>query len=181
MLRPEKRSPAAPKMLGGTGASGADRPNRQTGIWHNDKPTARFNQSFSVYSGAWHFGWQVAASCHIPALVNGPASLTTAAIVEAAQCFAALINQKISAEGGRYLTGRLGGVKVLILANKARQSENDPSHILYFVDGEQRHQGPQERGVGLQAPKTRQTPPQPQRGGFQGHAGVDDDDAPEWP
>jgi hypothetical protein len=52
---------------------------------------------------------------------------------------------KTSAKGGRYLTGRLGGVKVLILANKDRQSENDPSHILYFVDGEQRRQGPQER------------------------------------
>jgi hypothetical protein len=87
---------------------------------------------------------------------------------------------KTSAKGGRYLTGRLGGVKVLILANKDRQSENDPSHILYFVDGEQRRQGPQERGVGLQAPKTRQTPSQPQRSGFQGHVGVDDDDAPEW-
>jgi hypothetical protein len=55
---------------------------------------------------------------------------------------------KTSAKGGRYLTGRLGGVKVLILANKDRQSDNDPSHILYFVDGEQRRQGPQERGGG---------------------------------
>jgi hypothetical protein len=54
---------------------------------------------------------------------------------------------KTSAKGGRYLTGRLGGVKVLILANRDRQSDNDPSHILYFVDGEQRRQGPQERGV----------------------------------
>ena len=52
---------------------------------------------------------------------------------------------KTSAKGGRYLTGRLGGVKVLILANKDRQSENDPSHILYFVDGDQRRQGAQER------------------------------------
>jgi hypothetical protein len=80
---------------------------------------------------------------------------------------------KTSAKGGRYLIGRLGGVKVLILANRDRQSENDPSHILYFVDGEQRRQGPQERGGGQRAP-------QPQRSGFQGHAGVDDDDAPEW-
>jgi hypothetical protein len=89
---------------------------------------------------------------------------------------------KTSAKGGRYLTGRLGGVKVLILANKDRQSENDPSHILYFVDGEQRRQGPQERAQdrfgGI--PRTPQTPSQPQRSGFQRHAGVDDDDAPEW-
>jgi hypothetical protein len=87
---------------------------------------------------------------------------------------------KSSDKGGQYRTERLGGVKVLILANKARQSENNLSHILYFVDGEQRRQGPQERGVGLQTPKTRQKPSQPQLGGFQGHAGVDDDDTPEW-
>jgi hypothetical protein len=87
---------------------------------------------------------------------------------------------KTSAKGGRYLTGRLGGVKVLILANKDRQSENDPSHLLFFVNGDQRRQGPQERGVWQRAPKTPQRPSQPQRSGFQGHAGVDDDDAPEW-
>ena len=32
---------------------------------------------------------------------------------------------------------QIGGVKVLILANRDRQSDNDPSHILYFVEGEQ--------------------------------------------
>src|SRR4051812_20791930 len=89
------------------------------------------------------------------------------------------LRAKISAEGGRYLTGRLGGVKVLILANRDRQSDSDPSHILYFVDGEQRRQGAQERGGGAKCPRC-QTPPQPQRSGFQGHAGVDDDDTPEW-
>jgi hypothetical protein len=90
---------------------------------------------------------------------------------------------KTSAKGGRYLTGRLGGVKVLILANKDRQSENDPSHILYFVDGEKPRQGPQERDSrqrASQTPKTHQIPSQPPRSGFLGHAGVDDDDAPEW-
>jgi hypothetical protein len=42
---------------------------------------------------------------------------------------------------------------------------------------------PQEPGIGQwapQQPKTRQTPSQPQRSSFQEHAGVDDDDAPEW-
>jgi len=105
---------------------------------------------------------------------------------------------KTSAKGGRYLTGRLGGVKVLILANKDRQSENDPSHILYFVDGEQRRQGSQERGGGQRAtaPPVSQRPSQPQRSGFQGHQVPDHqaplppdgqpsvrdilDDAPEW-
>jgi hypothetical protein len=87
---------------------------------------------------------------------------------------------KTSAKGRRYLTGRLGGVKVLILANKDRQSENDPSHILYFVDGEKLRQGPQERGGGQRAPQASKTPSQSQRSGFHGYAGVDDDDAPEW-
>lgn len=87
---------------------------------------------------------------------------------------------KSSVKERRYLTGRVGGVKVLILANRDRQSDNDPSHILYFVDGEHCRQGSQERGVGQWAPKTPQKFSQPQRNGFQGHEGVDDDDALEW-
>ena len=90
---------------------------------------------------------------------------------------------KTSARGGRYLTGRLGGVKVLILANKDRQSDSDPSHILYFVDGEKPRQGAQERGGGQRGawePRMPQAPLQPQRSSFHGHADVDDDDAPEW-
>jgi hypothetical protein len=87
---------------------------------------------------------------------------------------------KTSAKGGRYLTGRLGGVKVLILPNKDRQDDNDPSHLLFFVDGEKPRQGVPERGAGQWASKTPQRPSQPQRGGFQGRAGVDDDNAPEW-
>jgi hypothetical protein len=55
---------------------------------------------------------------------------------------------KTSAKDGRYLTGRLGGVKVLILANRDRQSDDDPSHHLFFVDGEQRRQGTQEHSGG---------------------------------
>jgi hypothetical protein len=59
---------------------------------------------------------------------------------------------KTSAKGGRYLTGRLGGVKVLILANRDRQSDDDPSHILYFVEGADRRQGAHDRGGGQKAP-----------------------------
>jgi hypothetical protein len=90
---------------------------------------------------------------------------------------------KTSAKGGRYLIGRLGGLKVLILANRDHQNDNDPSHHLFFVEAPDRRQGAQERVGGhraRQALKTRQTPPQPQRSGFQGHASVNDDDAPEW-
>jgi hypothetical protein len=97
---------------------------------------------------------------------------------------------KSSVKGGQYLTGRLGGVKVLILENRDRQSDDDPSHHLFFVEAPDRRQGagerPQERSdgrrgfVGGKLPRTPQTPLQPQRSGFQGHVGVDDDDAPEW-
>ena len=106
---------------------------------------------------------------------------------------------KTSAKGGRYLSGRLGGVKVLIMPNRNRESDNDPSHILYFVEGADRRQGTQERGGGQRAsqpPPASQRPSQPQRSGFQGHQVPDHqaplhrdgqpsvrdvlDDAPEW-
>jgi hypothetical protein len=38
--------------------------------------------------------------------------------------------QKISVKGGQYLTGRLGGVKVLVMENRERKSDDDPSHHL---------------------------------------------------
>jgi hypothetical protein len=79
---------------------------------------------------------------------------------------------KMSAKGGQYMTSRLGGVKVLILANHDRQSDDDPSHILYFVEGADRRQGAQERGGGQQGPR----PSQPQRNGSVGM----DDDVPPW-
>jgi hypothetical protein len=36
---------------------------------------------------------------------------------------------KSSVKGGQYLTERLGGVKVLILENRERKSEDDPSQL----------------------------------------------------
>jgi hypothetical protein len=87
---------------------------------------------------------------------------------------------KTSAKGGRCVSRRLGGVKTLILANRDCQNDDDPSHHLFFVEAPDRRQGAQERGGGQRAPQASKMPPQPQRSGFQGHAGVDDDDAPEW-
>jgi hypothetical protein len=52
---------------------------------------------------------------------------------------------KTSVKGGQYLTGRLGGVKVLILENRERQTDDDPSHILYFAEAPDRRQLAQER------------------------------------
>ena len=89
---------------------------------------------------------------------------------------------KMSAKGRRYLTGRLGGVKVLILANRDRQSDDDPSHHLFFVEAPDRRQGRHERGKGpggTQMPPAGRTPSQPHCSGFQGQASGDDD-VPPW-
>jgi hypothetical protein len=103
---------------------------------------------------------------------------------------------KTSVKGGQYLTGRLGGVKVLILENRDRQSDDDPSHHLFFVEAGDRRQGAGERaqdrfgGAGATHPP--RTPPQnasaAHRGSSYGHgqrvpdhqAPLDHDDAPEW-
>jgi hypothetical protein len=100
---------------------------------------------------------------------------------------------KSSVKGGQYLTGRLGGVKVLILENRDRQGNDDPSHHLFFVEAPDRRQGgqerAQERGDGQRGQQaTRQGLSQAQRGGSQGHgqrpdwqAPLDRDDVPGPP
>jgi hypothetical protein len=43
---------------------------------------------------------------------------------------------KSSVKGGQYLTGRLGGMKVLILENRERKGDDDPSPaVLNWADG----------------------------------------------
>jgi hypothetical protein len=114
---------------------------------------------------------------------------------------AASLWSKTSVKGGWYLTGRLGGVKVLVMENRDRKTDDDPSHHLFFVEAPDRRQGAQERGDGSgaqQPPRTPQMPSAAQRSGFQGHGQrVADhqaplqrdepppardslDDAPEW-
>jgi hypothetical protein len=65
---------------------------------------------------------------------------------------------KSSVKGGQYLTGRLGGLKVLVMENRDRQSDDDPSHHLFFVEAADRRQGagerPQERSGGAGATNT---------------------------
>jgi hypothetical protein len=46
--------------------------------------------------------------------------------------------EKTSGAGNRYWVGRLGGVRVLIFENRDRKGDNDPTHVLYFADGEKR-------------------------------------------
>jgi hypothetical protein len=83
---------------------------------------------------------------------------------------------KSSVKGGQYLTGRLGGVKVLVMENRDRQSDDDPSHILYFTEAPDRRQDagerPQERSGEAGAtnpPRTPQNASAAQRTGFPGH------------
>jgi hypothetical protein len=45
-------------------------------------------------------------------------------------------------------------VQVLIMPNRDCQSDDDPSHILYFVEGTDRCQGAQERCGGQQGAYT---------------------------
>src|ERR687890_481759 len=70
---------------------------------------------------------------------------------------------KTSVKGGQYLTGRLGGLKVLILENRDRQSDDDPSHHLFVAEAPDRRQGagerPQERSDGQRGAGTPRTPP----------------------
>jgi hypothetical protein len=101
--------------------------------------------------------------------------------------------QKTSVKGGQYLTGRLGGVKVLVMENRDRHSDDDPSHILYFTEAPDRRQLAQERSGAVGAappPRTPQTPSAAHRSGFPGYRDrvpdhqapldADLDDAPEW-
>ncbi len=51
---------------------------------------------------------------------------------------AAKLWSKTSKNGNDYLVGRLGGVKVLVMENRDRQSENDPTHFLFFAEAPDR-------------------------------------------
>jgi hypothetical protein len=84
--------------------------------------------------------------------------------------------QKSSVKGGQYLTGRLGAMKVLVMENRDRQSDDDPSHTLFFVEAGDRRQDGQQRaqdrfgGAGgtFFSPRTPQNASAAQRSGFQG-------------
>jgi hypothetical protein len=70
---------------------------------------------------------------------------------------------KTSVKGGQYLTGRLGGVKVLVMENRDRKGDDDPSHILYFAEAQprpDRREGAQERGDGQRGASDASGPPE---------------------
>ena len=98
---------------------------------------------------------------------------------------------KSSVKGGQYLTGRLGGVKVLILENRDRQSDDDPSHHLFFAEAPERRQGgpqaAQERFGGAGATNQTASGERPRTAHGYGQrvpdhqAPLDHDDMPEAP
>jgi hypothetical protein len=63
---------------------------------------------------------------------------------------------KTSVKGGQYLTGRLDGLKVLVMEKRDRQNDDDPSHYRLFVEATDRRQSGQERvqerSSGVRAP-----------------------------
>ena len=58
--------------------------------------------------------------------------MTDLPLIKAAKLWA-----KVSAQtGATYLTGRLGGCRVLVMENRDRQGEQDPTHWLMLGDAE---------------------------------------------
>ena len=77
----------------------------------------------------------------------------------------------------RSLTGRRGGMKVLMLENRDRQNDDEPSHHLFFVEAPDRRQGAdagslvRSGGAGATHPPPQrpQTHSATHRSAFQGH------------
>ena len=62
--------------------------------------------------------------------------------------------RKTSAAGNEYFVGRLGGVKVIILANRDRGEDgSQPTHYLFFVDGEKKPEGQRAAASGAARPR----------------------------
>jgi hypothetical protein len=74
-------------------------------------------------------------------------------------------------EPGQTLSHRLGEVKVLMLENRDRQGDDDPSHRLFFAEAPDRRQGAAGRGYRAADP---QAPPRSRRLAGDSH------DVPEW-
>ncbi len=49
--------------------------------------------------------------------------------------------ERTSAKGNRYLTGRLGNARVLVMENRDRQGPDDASHVLLLAEVGEREGG----------------------------------------
>jgi hypothetical protein len=68
--------------------------------------------------------------------------------------------ERTSAKGNTYLVGRWGGVKILVMPNRDRQGDNEPSHHLLIAEAPDR--APQVR---QKAEDTQKPPAPPSRRG----------------
>ncbi|MGD0110196.1 MAG: hypothetical protein ABSC06_40215 [Rhodopila sp.] len=78
---------------------------------------------------------------------------------------AARLWERTSAKGTRYMSGRLGGVKVVILPNRdyvEGDSVNSHTHILYFQDGSATSPRPAERAPAEPPERPRRKSPRQQ-------------------
>jgi hypothetical protein len=109
---------------------------------------------------------------------------------------AARLWQKTSQRTGRvYYTGRLGGLRVLVVENGERRGEDEPSHFLLLGEAEQKPRDgvpapapakgsapapahPGDRGTGYRGPSAYRRPSSPQRPApaADGHEPFYDDD-----
>ena len=48
--------------------------------------------------------------------------------------------EKVFAKGNRYLIGRMGGVRVMVMTNTRPEDENDASNVLMFAEPPQYNQ-----------------------------------------
>jgi len=49
--------------------------------------------------------------------------------------------ERTSAKGNRYLTGRLGAARVLVMENRDRQGDDHPTHLLMLAEAPERESG----------------------------------------
>jgi hypothetical protein len=89
--------------------------------------------------------------------------------------------QRTSANGNIYFAGRLGGVRILIFENRDRAGEDEPSHHLFFVDGETRSDPPRANTASAPRRQRRATTSWPQY--YRGSVDADPNDPVSdlWP
>jgi len=49
--------------------------------------------------------------------------------------------ERTSAKGNTYLAGRLGAARVLVMANRDRQGDDDATHVLMLAEAGERETG----------------------------------------
>jgi len=74
---------------------------------------------------------------------------------------AAKLWEKTSAAGNRYLVGRLGGVRILILKNRDAGAEGEPDFHLFFADGSPREAADAPKPAAARRPARRSPYPRP--------------------